>query len=57
MARDNVSRYQAMAERGRLRAREYASAESIWPTLAAALDAATQPGQWKMQSTERPLAA
>lgn len=57
MARHNAGRYQAMAERARHRANEYASAARIWPTLAAALDAATQPGQYTMQPTERPLAA
>jgi glycosyltransferase involved in cell wall biosynthesis len=42
VARKDRAHYQAMAERGRERMAAYASAESVWPALAAALDTATQ---------------
>ena len=58
MARQDVGHYQALAERGRRRAKEYASAESIWPALAAALDAAVaRPGEWKMRPADGAKAA
>lgn len=54
MARHDVAGYQALAERGRQRAREYASAERVWPTLAAALEAAVaRPDAWKMRPVEQ----
>ena len=58
MARQDVGRYQALAERGRQRAKEFASAESVWPILAAALEAAvSRPGQCALQPVRQPLAA
>jgi hypothetical protein len=50
-ARSEQSRYQDMARRGRARMVHYASAEQVWPALAAALDAPT-PG-----AVSEPLAA
>jgi glycosyltransferase involved in cell wall biosynthesis len=58
MAKDNPAGYHALAERGRQRARVYGGVDNIWPLLNAALNAAlAAPGQWKMQSTQRAIAA
>ncbi len=58
LARTDAGRYQALAGRGRQRAKEYASAESVWPLLVKALEAAgVEPGPWKVQPVQPPLAA
>jgi glycosyltransferase involved in cell wall biosynthesis len=48
LARRDGARYRALAERGRQRAAEYASVESVWPLLIAALNAAARAeGRWQ----------
>ena len=50
VARKDQRRYQTMAARGRERLADFASAESVWPALANALNTAAAP-------TMKPLAA
>jgi glycosyltransferase involved in cell wall biosynthesis len=44
MAKQDTARYQALAVRGRERMADYASAERVWPKLAAALNAVVPAG-------------
>jgi len=48
VARQNLSRYRADANRGRERMNDHANAERVWPRLAAALDLAAESG-WKRE--------
>lgn len=56
VAREDSSRYQAMGAQGRQRLAAFASAESVWPALAAALNAA-EPRVMKTPSSIEPAAA
>jgi hypothetical protein len=51
--RQNLSRYRAVAARGRERMQDYASQERVWPRLAAALDLAAESGFGRQGGPER----